>query len=517
MNSTPISALSSTIGTGIAQILHRRASLSPDNKALSFEDQTLTYAQLSDRVKRLAAALQSNGVEAGQVVGFLGMNHGALLETLFAASSIGAIFLPLNFRLTGKEISFIVNDANINTLLVDDALYPTIDPIRADLCCTTYIGVESAMAGDLLYSNLLRQHQPIIECHPTDPDETAVLMYTSGTTGLPKGVMLTHNNLNWSTLNMTIEISFLESDVNLITAPLFHIGGLNVTTLGTFYAGGHVVVMKSFDPVAVLQLIETQRVSTMFGAPTMFQFMAQQPQFATTDLSSVRVFMVGAAPVPKPLLDIYNARDIYLCHAYGLTETAPLVLILGAQYRNSKIGSAGKPPLFTDVRLVDVNNQPVAVGEKGEIVVRGPNVMKGYLNRPDDMKKTIDEQGWFHSGDIAYQDEDGFFYICDRLKDMIISGGENVYPAEVESVFTGHDAIAEVAVIGMSDEKWGEAVTAIVTLHEDKTLTLEELRDYGAKYLARYKLPLHLHIVDQLPRNPAGKLLKFELRKRYSQ
>ncbi len=508
---------SSAIGTGISQILHRRALLSPDNKALTFGDRTLSYAQLSDRVKRLAAALQSQGIEAGQVVGYLGLNHSALLETFFAASTIGAVFLPLNFRLTAKELTFIINDASVNTLLVDDELYPTINPVRAELCCQRYIGVESAEGEDDLYSDLIEASQPVARCHPTDADETALMMYTSGTTGLPKGVMLTHNNLNWSTLNLTIEIGFLASDVNLICAPLFHIGALNVTTLGTLFAGGHVIVMKSFDPAQTLNLIESHRVSTMFGAPAMFQFMAQQPQFESTDLSSVRVFLVGAAPVPKSLLDIYNARDIYLCHAYGLTEAAPLVLILGAEYRNSKIGSAGKPPLFTDVRLVDTSNKPVPTGVKGEIVVRGPNVMKGYLNRPDAMKTTIDEDGWLHTGDVAYQDEDGFFYICDRLKDMIISGGENVYPAEVESVYTAHEAVAEVAVIGTPDDKWGEAVTAIVTLREGHSLTLEQLRDYGSQHLARYKLPLQLHIMEQLPRNPAGKLLKFELRKRFGQ
>jgi len=244
----------------------------------------------------------------------------------------------------------------------------------------------------------------------------------------------------------------------------------------------------------------------------MFLFMAQQPRFADTDLSSLRSLVVGAAPVPKSLLEIYGNRGVSLDQGYGLTETSPLVSFLKSQYTAGKLGSAGKPGLFGELRIADADGDSLAPGEVGEILYRGPNVMKGYWNRPEATAEAIDEDGWFHTGDAGYLDEDGFLFISDRVKDMVISGGENVYPAEVEGVLYEHPAVAEVAVIGLSDEKWGEAVTAVVALNEGAELTLEELRDFADGKLARYKLPLRLHIVDALPRNPAGKVLKFELR-----
>jgi fatty-acyl-CoA synthase len=251
----------------------------------------------------------------------------------------------------------------------------------------------------------------------------------------------------------------------------------------------------------------------MFGAPAMFLFMSQQPQFAETDLSSIKMLLCGGAPVPVPLIELYGERGINFCQAYGLTETAPFACGLSEEWATKKLGSAGQAPLFTEVRIVDDNNKLVPAGVQGEICIRGPNIMKGYWNRPEATAEAIDEMGWFHSGDIGYMDEDDFVFISDRLKDMVISGGENVYPAEVESILYKHDAIAEVAVIGLPDDKWGEAVTAIVALNEGQTLTLEELREFATDHLARYKIPLRLHIIDVLPRNPAGKVLKYVLKK----
>jgi fatty-acyl-CoA synthase len=229
-------------------------------------------------------------------------------------------------------------------------------------------------------------------------------------------------------------------------------------------------------------------------------------------LSSIKTIICGAAPVPESLIELWGARGVSFCQGYGLTETAPFSAFLTPEWAVSKLGSAGQPPIFSDTRIVNTENQPVACGERGEICLRGPNIMKGYWNRPDATAAAIDSEGWFHSGDIGYVDEDGFLFICDRLKDMVISGGENVYPAEVEGALYKHEAIAEVAVIGMPDEKWGEAVTAIVALNEGCTLTIEELREFAGAHLARYKLPLRLELVDALPRNPAGKVLKFVLK-----
>ncbi len=283
-------------------------------------------------------------------------------------------------------------------------------------------------------------------------------------------------------------------------------------TIGSFHTGSAVVLMRAFDAGLALKNIERYGVTHMFGAPAMFLFMSQQPQFGDTDLSSINTIICGAAPVPESLIELYGKRGVPFCQGYGLTETAPFSSFLTPEFGISKLGSAGQAPLFSDTRIVDSENRELPTGERGEICLRGPNIMKGYWNRPDATAAAIDGEGWFHSGDVGYLDAEGFLFICDRLKDMVISGGENVYPAEVEGVLYRHEHIAEVAVLGLPDEKWGEAVTAIVALHKGKELTLEELRSFAEPFLARYKLPLRLHVVEALPRNPAGKVLKFVLK-----
>ena len=500
------------IEPNFAGVMLRRAELNPERTALIFEGETLLYGEFADRVKRQATLLSEAGVCVGDRVGYLGFNHPALLETLFAAQALGAIFVPLNFRLTAEELTFIINDAGIHSLFVDDALQPVIAPARNDVCCHHLFSSESEAEGWRHLASERAAAEPIAGAVSVDEHDLAVIMYTSGTTGLPKGAMLTHGNLLWNNINASMAFGGSRDNVVLTAAPLFHIGGLNVMTLHSFHLGSSVVLLRNFDPAQVLENFEKYRVTHMFGAPAMFLFMSQQPQFADTDLSSIETLICGAAPVPESLIELWGHRGVSFCQGYGLTETAPFSAFLTPEWAVSKLGSAGQPPIFSDTRIVDSDNQPLATGERGEICLRGPNIMKGYWNRPDATASAIDAEGWFHSGDIGYLDEDGFLFICDRLKDMVISGGENVYPAEVEGVLYKHEAIAEVAVIGMPDEKWGEAVTAIVALSEGATLTLEELRDFAGEHLARYKLPLRLEVVDALPRNPAGKVLKFVLK-----
>jgi fatty-acyl-CoA synthase len=324
--------------------------------------------------------------------------------------------------------------------------------------------------------------------------------------------MLTHGNILWNNINAMLAFGGPRDDVVLTAAPLFHIGGLNVMTLNSFHVGSTVVLLRNFDPGQVLRDIERYSVSHMFGAPAMFLFMSRDPAFADADLSSIRSLICGAAPVPESLIELYSSRNIDFCQGYGLTETAPFASFLTPEWTRRKPGSAGQPPLYSELRIVDGDNKEVHAGVRGEICLRGPNIMKGYWNRPEATAETIDGEGWLHSGDVGYLDEDGFLFVCDRLKDMVISGGENVYPAEVEGVLYRHDSIAEVAVIGLSDDTWGEAVTAVVALREGHHLTLESLRDYARPSLAGYKLPLRLYVVDALPRNPAGKVLKFVLK-----
>lgn len=501
-----------SVEPSLAGTMLRRARLNPERTALIFEEQSFSYGEFAERVLRLSSLLKSGGVCVGDRVGYLGFNHPALLETMFAAQALGAIFVPLNYRLTAQELTFIINDAGIHTLVVDDATRPVLEPALGDLCCQQFFSSENSAEGWRHLPTERGEAELLGDAVSVDMHDVAVIMYTSGTTGLPKGAMLTHGNIVWNNINAQLAFGGSRDDVILTAAPLFHIGGLNVMTLGSFHTGSTVVLLRNFDPAQVLIDFERYQVSHMFGAPAMFLFMSQHPSFATTNLDAVRVLLCGAAPVPESLIELYAARGINFCQGYGLTETAPFSSFLTPEWGITKLGSAGQAPLYSDTRIVDENNQPVAAGVRGEICMRGPNIMKGYWNRPEATAAAIDAEGWFHSGDVGYFDEDGFLFICDRLKDMVISGGENVYPAEVEGALYKHDSIAEVAVIGLPDERWGEAVTAVVALHDGHELTLEELRDFAEPMLARYKLPLRLHVVDALPRNPAGKVLKFVLK-----
>jgi fatty-acyl-CoA synthase len=493
------------------QIL-RQADLNVDRTAIVFEEEEISYGELAQRVRQLAGAFRARGVCVGDRVAFLGFNQPAFLETMLAANLLGAVFVPLNFRLTGEELKFIIGDAGVHTLVVDAELAPIIASVMDQLPCRHYLSVGDKDAPFASLREAQASAEPIAESVNLGEHDTLLIMYTSGTTGLPKGAMLTHGNIIWNNVNASYSLGGNRDDVCLTVAPLFHIGGLNVMTLTALQTGAKLVLLRHFEPAAVLEAIERYQVTQMFGAPAMYLFMSQHPNFATANLDSMRLLVVGAAPCPESLILTYGERGIKISQGYGLTETAPFASFLPPDKALEKVGSAGKPPVLSDVRIVDENNQPLPAGEKGEICIRGPNIMKGYWNRPEATAAAIDSEGWFHSGDIGYFDDEGYLFICDRVKDMVISGGENVYPAEVESVLYTHPSIAEVAVIGLPDEKWGEAVTAVVALHEGESLELDILREHAEPHLARYKLPLRLHVVDALPRNPAGKVLKFKLR-----
>lgn len=500
------------IEPNIAVGMLRRAELNPERTALIFEGKTSSYGDMAKTVRRQARLLQDSGVCIGDRVAFIGFNQPAFLETLFATNALGAVFVPLNFRLTAEELKFMINDAGVHTLVCDGPMQELIAPIKDELCCREYLGAESNLTGWRSLTNERAATAPLEATVAVDQHDTSVIMYTSGTTGLPKGVMLSHGNIMWNNINAQLSYGGARDDVVLTAAPLFHIAGLNVMTLQSFMMGSTLVLVRNFDPGLVLQYMQQYKVTSMFGAPAMFLFMSQHPDFDNTDLTSIKMLICGAAPVPESLLNLYSERQINFCQGYGLTETSPFASLLTPEWAISKLGSAGQAAFYTDLRIVNDDNQEVAAMEHGEICISGANVMKGYWNRPEATAKAIDSQGWFHSGDIGYIDEDGFLFICDRLKDMVISGGENIYPAEVESVLYKHELIAEVAVIGVPDEKWGEAVTAVVALVEGAELTLEQLRAFAESHLARYKLPTRLHLVPALPRNPAGKVLKFVLK-----
>ncbi|MDG3015903.1 acyl-CoA synthetase [Speluncibacter jeojiensis] len=493
----------------------RRAETASTRPALTFEGRTLTYGQFLDRIDRLAAELAAGGVGHGDRVGYAGINHPTFLETLFACGRIGAVFVPLNFRLAGPEMAYIIGDAGLHTLVADADRAAVVDTVRSTLSLSRVLSVTEVDGWEAL-EPLMSARAPLGLPTRVTPDEVAIVMYTSGTTGRPKGVMLTHANLFWNNVNAMFSFDSSQNDVTLVAAPLFHIGGLNVNTLITLQKAGEVVLTAGFDPAETLALIERRRVTTMFGVPAMFLFMAQHPEFADTDLSSLRSLVCGGAPVPEPLIRIYHGRGVPFVQGYGLTETAPLALVLRTDESATKIGAAGHHTLMlSEVRLVDPHGIPVPTGETGEVCVRGPQVMVGYWHNPAATAAAIDEQGWFHTGDLGRMDDDGYVYIVDRTKDMVISGGENVYPAEVESVLYDHPAIREVAVIGTPDARWGEAVTAVVAAVEGPAPTLDDVREFCRDRLAGYKIPLRLEIVDEIPRNPAGKILKYRLREQF--
>jgi len=502
---------------GLAEWLTRRAGRVPRQPALTCDGVTWTYAELIERIERFSKVLAAHGVQPGMRVGYLGFNDPMTVVVLWAAARLGAICVLLNFRLSGPELAFVIEDAGVHTLVVGEEHVAVIDSVRPQLHCTHYLhrgaGAPGWASADALMAAARVDGTPVPPAEPVRASDVAVIMYTSGTTGHPKGAMLTHGNFWANNLNETLLWDMVSTDVTLNFAPMFHVGGLLCATMSTLFMGGHLVLQRGFDAAAAMQAITQYRVTVTFGVPAMLLFISQHPDFAAADLRSLRLVAVGGAPMPEPLLRLYAARGVPVHQGYGMTETTSMISFLSPDRATDKLGSCGTPAMLTEVKLIDAAGEPVTTpGTAGEICVRGANVMPGYWQRPDATAAAFTRDGWFRSGDVGYRDAEGFLFICDRLKDMVISGGENVYPAEVESVLYDHPDIAEVAVIGAPDERWGERVVAVVATKPGQTLTLDGLQAFAATRLARYKLPRELRLVDALPRNPTGKVLKQLLR-----
>jgi fatty-acyl-CoA synthase len=495
---------------GLGSWTARRARATPERTALVHGSPRLTYAALDDRVRALAAGLAGLGVGRGDRVAYLGPNHPAFVETMFATTALGAVFVPLNARLAPQEHAFALADTGARVLV--HAAGVDVRKVALSACSIaqtlndskeTFLTLQVGSTYDDLVTGTADGRGPV----DVDPDDTAVLLYTSGTTGRPKAARLSHANLTWNALNVLVDVDLARDEVCLLSAPLFHAAALGMTCLPVLLKGGTLVLEEAFDVDRTLDLVPAEGVTIMFGVPTMFAALARSPRFEDTDLSSVRYLLCGGAPVPPALLERYAERGLTFLQGYGMTEAAPGVLLLDREHAREKTGTAGRPHFFSDVRL----------GEAGEVLVRGPNVVDGYWRRPQESAEAFEsgehaDRGWFRSGDVATVDEDGFYRIVDRVKDLYISGGENVSPAEVEGVLTAHPEVVDAAVIGIPDERWGETGHAWVVLAPGATATPADLLAHLDGRLARFKHPRRIEVVDTLPRNPTGKLDKRALR-----
>jgi fatty-acyl-CoA synthase len=485
----------------------------PDKTALVDlgSQRKFTYAQLDARISRLASHLRHQlKVARGDRVAVLALNTTDTLEVQFACGRIGAVFLPLNNRLTVPELQYIVGDAAPMLMIYDGDLAETALTVAG--LCKVRSTLLFGQGGS--YEAAIAAAAPLDTFEDVTLDDISTIMYTSGTTGQPKGAIITHGMTFWNCVNLGGPAYISPSTVLLTVLPLFHTGGLNCYTNPVLHSGGTALIMRAFDPGTALKLISdaSYGINSFFGVPSIYQFMAQHPDFADADFSRLINSGVGGAPMPLPLLKIWEERGVALQQGYGMTETSPAVMTLDREDAARKAGSSGKPVLHTEVRIVRPDGVDAGVGELGELWVKGPNITPGYWNRPDANASSFTD-GWLHTGDAARIDEEGFYYIVDRWKDMYISGGENVYPAEVESVLHQLAAVAEAAVIGIPSEQWGEVGMAIVAVKPGHSLAEEEIHAHCAANLARFKCPRLIRFVDALPRNATGKIHKPTLRK----
>ncbi|MCX5130073.1 long-chain fatty acid--CoA ligase [Streptomyces sp. NBC_00347] len=507
------------LNQGIGSWPTRRARKTPDRVALVHEDRSWTYSELHQRVLCLAHSLRELGVGRGDRIAYLGPNHPAFLETLFAAGLLGAVFVPLNTRLAAPELAYNLSDSG-SVVLVHAPEQARAARAAADEAAVRHrIALDGPDEGVLGYEEFLAGGAVVPLDEVVAPQDTCMIMYTSGTTGRPKGAVLSHGNIIWNSVNVLVDTDLAGDEVTLVVAPLFHTAGLNMTCLPTLLKGGRVVLLGSFDAERVLETIEYQRVTYMFGVPTMYDAMAARPRWATTDLSSLRTLNCGGAPVPARTIAAYLARGLAFSQGYGMTEASPGVLFLDREQTSAKAGSAGVPHFFTDIRVVLPDGRDAEPGQRGEVLVQGPNVMTGYWGRPQDTEAAFTAGAgghWLRTGDVARTDGDGYAYIVDRVKDMFVSGGENVYPAEVEDALLTHPAVAECAVIGVPDPVWGEVGRAVVILEPGARADEQGILGHLHGRLAKYKIPKSVIVTDTLPRTASGKIIKPTVRDTYA-
>ena len=504
----------------IADIARFHARQRPDAVAMVFGDRVSSYAALDSHASRVANALIGEGVGPQQRIAFMDKNSDHYFEILFGAAKANAVLVGVNWRLAAPEVAYILDHSGSEVLFVGEEFVELVEKIAADLKTVKRIVVMGQAHGPWVSYEAWRDRAPDSDpMVPSGPQDVAIQMYTSGTTGHPKGVQLT--NWNFEALRPKFEAEMPDwyrwkpEDVSLVAMPVFHIGGTGWALLG-FYQGAKHVVVKDFVPALVLDLMLKHRTNRIFFVPAVILMMLQVPGVRQADFSFLDVIFYGASPIPLDLLrDAVTVFKCGFCQLYGMTESTGLGTYLPPEDHDlagtPRMRSCGKALPGVEIRVVDASDQDVPAGQVGEILLRTPSIMKGYWNQPAETEKAM-RGGWYHSGDAGYLDAEGYLYIHDRVKDMIVSGGENIYPAEIENALFGHPAIADVAVIGVPDERWGEAVKAVVVLKPGASLDAGDLIAWSRERIAGFKTPRSVDFVEALPRNPSGKLLKREIR-----
>ncbi len=481
--------------------LKRWKTYAPDKPALIHyaEGKTYTYSQMYSVACELATYLQSKGIGHGDRVAVLAHNRIETIMMFFALQRLGAILVPLNFRLSPPELDYILQDCAPQCLFYDEALMPTVESLKYEGERENY----STCVSSLILQSCEVQKDAGFACGFEDP---CLILYTSGTTGFPKGAVLTPKMMFWNSINTSLSLNIESNDRTVNFAPLFHTGGWNVLMTPFFHRGATVIFFEKFEATKILEICAQEKVTLLFGVPTMLAMMAEAEIFQATDLSSLRYVIVGGEPMPLGLIQTWNEKGVPVRQGYGLTEFGPNCFSLSEKDAQSRMGSIGRPNFYVQTQVVDDRGQEVACGEVGELWLKGPSCMKGYWNNEKATQETMDS-GWLKTGDLVRKDEDDYFYVVGRKKDMFISGGENVYPVEVEKVLQSHPHIAEAAVIGTADEKWGEVGKAFIVCKES-ALDEQSLKDFCRAELAGYKVPKHFVFLSELPKGDSGKIQK---------
>ncbi len=483
-----------------------QARTNPNNLAIVYKDQRINYAELADRILKLADFLKSQGVQDGDIVAVLMLNSSAFLEIALAVSHIGAVFLPVNYRLAQEEVGYILNHAGAKYLFVDGELKDKADPSITTFTINGRAQLDSRILGGDLNPELAT---PAYK----EPDDLYRLMYTSGTTGHPKGVIHQYKNYYWKTIDHTMALGLDRNSKALVVGPMYHIGGLDLPGFSVLLQGGMLCILREYDPTAVFTAIEQEQLTCAWMAPVMLNGLFNLPDWQRFDRSSLRWTVGGGERTPESRIraftDLFpNARYV---DGYGLTESFGGDTIMEPGYELKKIGSTGRAIAHVEVSIRNDQGEPVPANTEGEICLRGPKITSGYWKDPEKTAAAF-YGNWFRSGDVGYLDEDDFLYLTDRLKDMIISGGENIASSEVERVVYLLDSVSEAAIIGVADPEWGERPEAFIVLHPNRELTLEQLQTHCREHLAGFKVPKGLHLMENLPRNASGKVLKRKLR-----